>query len=95
MDDGKKKSIKESKEAVLALKLLALKAIEIKKGGVTKEDIPAVLELVKDINVLVEGVKGAADIDDELKDIDQAELLELGTLVYSSVKEIAAAAKEA
>jgi hypothetical protein len=86
--------IKESKELLAGVELAAVAGIEIAKDGLGVEDISKALELIKKSDVLIEAVKGIDGIDEEIKDLDQAELIELGTIAFSLVKKIVAASKE-
>ena len=85
--------IKESKELLAGIELAAVAGIEIAKDGLDVSDISKALELVKKSDVLIEAVKGIDGIDEEIKDLDQAELIELGTITFSLVKKIVSAAK--
>jgi hypothetical protein len=82
------KGIKESKELLEGVKVLAVSAKKIAKDGVSLADLPEALELIKKIDILVEAVKGVDGIDEEVKDLDQAELVELGVAVFDIVKAI-------
>lgn len=85
--------IKETLEILASIELCSVAGIEIAKGGLGAEDIAPALELVKKSDVIIEGVKGLDLIDDEIKDLDQAELLQLGAAAFNMVKKIASAAK--
>lgn len=80
--------MKETLELVAALQLIAVSGIEISKGGIGADDLPKALELIKHFDVLVEGVKGVDKIGGEVKDIDQAELIALGSAVFTLFKEV-------
>lgn len=80
--------IKESKELLAGIELIAVSAKKIAKDGVSLADIPEALELLKKLDVIVESVKGLDQLDEEAKDLDQAELIELGSKVFSIVKAI-------
>jgi len=85
--------IKETKELLAGIELVAVSGIEIAKDGLGVDDVPKALELIKKAEVILEAGKGINLIDDELKDLDQAELLELGAISYNLVKKIVAASK--
>ena len=89
-----KKGLKESLELIKALELVGVKGVEIAKGGLGAEDIPAAIELLKEVNVLIEGVKGVGEIGEEMKDLEQEELIQLGLALFGAYKKIASAAKE-
>lgn len=78
--------IKESKELLEGIELLAVSAKKIAKDGVSLADLPEAIELLKKLDVLVAAVNGINQLDEELKDLDQAELIELGSKVFSLVK---------
>lgn len=78
--------IKESKELLEGVELLAVSAKKIAKDGVSLADLPEAIELLKKLDVLVEAFKGLSNVDEEIKDLDQAELIELGSKVFSLVK---------
>lgn len=86
-----KVELKESLELVKAIDLLATKGIEISKGGIGAEDIGPAIEVLKQINVLIEGFKGLGGIPAEMKDLDEAEMLQLGSAVFGVYKDIKAA----
>ena len=89
------KTIKETKELLEGVQLLAITAVKIADDGFNiKEDFAHVIELAKNSTVLVEAVKGVGDIDEEVKDLDQQELAELGLLVFNMYKNIKAAKTE-
>lgn len=83
-----KAGIKESKELLNGVELLAVSAKKIAKDGVSLADLPEAIELLKKVDILVEAVKGLESIDEELKDLEQEELVELGLKVFSIVKAV-------
>ena len=84
--------IKEIKELLEGLKLLGVVGAEVMADGqINSSDIGAITKLLTNAGVLVEAVKGIKEIPAELKDLDQSELLELGTILYQMVVEIKAA----
>ena len=80
--------IKETMEVLKALEVIGVAAKIIAKDGVSMADLPEAIELLRHIDTFIEAVKGASLIGAELKDIDQAELLTLGTEVFSLVQKI-------
>jgi len=83
------KSIKESKELVAGIQLLGVTAKKVMADGkLSKEDLPLALELITNANVLIEAVQGLGELKEEIKDVDQAELIELGAAVYGAIKAI-------
>lgn len=89
-----KLGIKESLELLAGVELVAVTGIEVAKDGLGMDDLAKAVELVKKSEVLVEAVKGLNLVDDEVKDLDQAELLQLGAASFAMVKKIAAASKK-
>lgn len=89
------KTVKETKELMEGVQLIAITAVKIADNGFDiKEDFKHVIDLAKNANVLVEAVKGMGDIDEEVKDLDQQELAELGLLVFNMYKNVKAAKAE-
>lgn len=86
--------IKESKELLAGIEVLAVGGLDIAVDGISWDDAAKAIALAKQSDVIVEAVKGLDLIDDEIKDLDQAELLELGVAAFATVKAIAAAAKK-
>jgi len=80
--------VKESKELLEGILVLGVSAKKIAKDGVSLADLPEALELLKKVDVLVEAVKGVDAIGEEVKDLSQEELIELGLKVFSVVKAI-------
>ena len=90
------KSVKETKELMEGLQLIAITGVKIADSGFSiKEDFPHIIELAQKSNVLIEAVKGMSDISEEIKDLNQEELAELGLLVFNMYKNIKAAKEEA
>lgn len=83
-----KQSIKETKELIAATKLLAVSAAKISKDGLNAADIPQVVQLATNFKVIVDGLQGLDLIDDELKDLEKDELIELIQDLHSLVKEV-------
>ena len=78
-----KKSIKETKELLEGLGKVAVAAKKIGADGkVNAMDLNVIVALASDITVLSEAVKGAGEIPAELKDLDQAEVLEIIQCLY-------------
>jgi len=93
---AKKLALKETQEAIAALEVLADFAAKILADGrVNGADFVHVLALMKDIDVFASAVKGADRIDDELKDLDETEMVHLGLAAYKLIKKVSAAAKSA
>lgn len=86
--------MKETLELLAAIELVAVSGIEIAKDGVNAADLPKAIELIKKFDTIVEGAKGLDKLDDEIKDIDQAELIALGSALFTTFKAIKAAASK-
>ena len=86
--------LKETKEAIAALELLAVDGAKILSDGkVNVADIPVALDLLTKLNVFVEAVKNIKEVPDELKDLDEKEVIELGLCIYGLIKNVIAATK--
>lgn len=88
-----KLTVKESKEFLEGLGLLGAKGVAIAKGGLGVDDIPHVVSLAKDFEVLQKAVEGINLVDDELKNLDEAEAIELVACLFGVIKKIREAAK--
>jgi hypothetical protein len=87
------KSIKESLELLKSLEILAVAGVGIAKDGVGPEDLEEGLKLLSQSGEIAKGFVGLGEVDDELKDLDDAELIQLGSALWGSYKNIRAAAK--
>jgi hypothetical protein len=81
--------IKESLEFVKGIELVGVVTKKVTADGkVNGEDIKHGLEIVTNAQVLIEAVKDIDLIDDEMKDLDEAELIQLGTATFMAIKAI-------
>ena len=87
--------IKETKELVAGLKeafKAGKKIRNIVKDGISAGDLPAAFELVKEQSAKLEiysaAVKDAYLIKDELKDLSQAEIIEIFMELVKAVSEV-------
>lgn len=83
--------IKNTLELLGAVEVLAIAGAKIakdKKVGV--EDLPAVIELVKKLDIVLEGIKDIDMLDEEVKDLDQAELIAIVSNIMMIAKSIKA-----
>lgn len=87
--------LKETLELVKAIEVLGVAGVGIAKDGIGAEDIAPALALVQQASVLVEGFKGLGQVDDEVKDLDEQELVQLGLAAFGAYKKIREAAKAA
>jgi hypothetical protein len=78
--------VKESLEALEALKLLAIEASKVLEDGkVNIKDLPVLFDLMRKMNVIKAGTEGADQIMKEVKDLSQEESLVLLNKVYEVV----------
>lgn len=85
--------IKESLEVVTGLEVVGVAGIGLVKAEDMGARIAIGLELLKSSEKIVEAVKGVDQIDEEIKDLSQEELIQLGLAAFGMVKKLAAAAK--
>lgn len=87
-----KAGIKECKELLEMLRVLAVAGKKVSADGkVNSDDLLALVDLLKNVGVLVEGVKGLNQVPAELKDLHEDELKELGSIVLSILADVRAA----
>jgi hypothetical protein len=87
--------IKEVKELVKGIELLAVTAAEVMADGkVDSTDLGSAINLLSKSGVIVEAVKGIKEIPAEIKDVDQAELIELGSMLYELIIKVKEAAEK-
>lgn len=85
------KDLKQTKELLEGLKLIAVAAKKVAKDGkVDLSDVGAVIDLAKESSKLVEAVKDIQEIPSELADLEKEELLEIILAVYKAVEEVEA-----
>lgn len=83
--------IKETQELLNAVEVLAVAGAKIAKDKkVNAEDLPAVIELVKKLDVVLSGIKDLDKLDEEVKDLDEAELIAIVSKVMIIAKTIKA-----
>lgn len=95
MSEKKELGIKESLEVIAAAKLVGVNVVAAAKDGIDMSDVQYAINIAKDSEKIVEAVKDVDLVDDEVKDLSQEELLQLGAAAFDMVKSIAAAAKSA
>ena len=86
-------NLQNSLEIVKAVEILGVEGKKIAKDGVNLADLPEALELVKHLDVFVAAFKDAGEVVAEIKDLDQAELIALGSKCYEVVVNIVKASK--
>lgn len=83
--------IKETQELLNAVEVLAVAGAKIAKDKkVNAEDLPAVIDLVKKLDVVLNGIKDLDKLDEEVKDLDEAELIAIVSKVMIIAKTIKA-----
>lgn len=86
------KAIKESLELVKSIEILGVSAKKmLADGKINFADAPIALELIKEIEPVIEGFKGLGEIKEEIKDLSQEELVQIGLAVFNAYKNIAKA----
>lgn len=84
------KDIQQTKQALVALVKAGKAFADLAKDGLDLSDAVALgTKLVSDEkfrNILIEGVKGAGEIPEEIKDIAASEAIELLGAVYEALK---------
>jgi len=80
---GNKHDVKEIKELISGLELLATSAAGIMKDGkIGVDDLPVVINLLGSYSTLSESFKGLSLIDDEIANMDEAELVEVVKAIF-------------
>ena len=83
------KSIKESMEILDGLEVIIDAGAEVMADGeVNLSDINALIEVAKKFDILKKAVDNAGEASDEMKDLDEMELIQLGSKAYSLIKKI-------
>lgn len=83
--------IKESIELLNGIELIAVNGAKIAKDGINLSDLAYLVELAKNFEVLKNAYEGIDLIDDEIKELDEKELVELGLKAFSIIKNVKAA----
>lgn len=87
--------IKDTMEMIKALDTLADFAGRVMADGqINGADLLAAVDLFQKFDVFSDAFMGVKNIDDEIKDLDEAELVQLGTASYKLVKKIYDAVKK-
>ena len=82
--------IKESKELLEGIEVLAVAGVSIAKDGINISDLAHLVSLAKNFDKLKAAYEGIDLVDDELKELDEKELMELGLLTLNMIKNIKA-----
>lgn len=83
-----KRDLKEVLELLKGVSFITCAVNKVVKDGVDVSDLSVLLELVKEHELLIAAFKDVKEIDDEVKDLDQAEIVELINAVFKMVKDI-------
>lgn len=76
-------------ELLSAVEVLAVAGAKIAKDKkVNAEDLPAVIDLIKQLDVVIAGIKDLDKLDEEVKDLDEAELIAIVSKVLIIAKAI-------
>lgn len=89
MSEVKAKGIKEINEFLEANKIIGINVAQALKDGLDLSDVKEVIDIVKEYQKIVEGFKGLGEAWLEVKDLDQAELAQVGAKAieaYGAVK---------
>lgn len=89
--ETKQMGIEETKDVLQALEAVGVKSAVLKDGFQLKD----ITTLTGIVSPVVDAIKGVGDVDDELKDLSQAELAALGSTTISVVQNIVKAWKNA
>lgn len=81
-------NIKETKELLEGIELIALNGAKIAKDGINISDLAYLVDLAKNFEKLKLAYEGIDLVDDELKDIDEKELIELGVFAFNLVRKV-------
>lgn len=88
--------IKELKELNACIELVLIQGLEIAADKkVNASDLTHVVELIKGYTVLSTGIEGIKEIPEEIKDLDQVELIQLVGEYYAMVSRICKAYEDA
>lgn len=90
------KGTKEIEEVIKALEVVAEFAAKLfADGKVDGSDFLHVIALLKEADTFMDAVDGISETGEELKDLDETELIQLGLAGYKLVKKVVAAVKTA
>lgn len=88
----KPKGVKETLEFIAGLKVVVPLGVEVAADKkISTKDIKPVVESIKKYDVVVEAIKGAGEIIPEVKDLDTAELAQIGAAAVELFRDAKAA----
>jgi hypothetical protein len=85
------KGIKDIIEVLEGIKVIGVPLKAALKDGLSVADLPKLLDIVKQYQVIIDAVEGIGDVIPEAKDIDSAEAV----VIVAKVMEVIKAIKEA
>ncbi len=80
--------IKETKELLEGVKLLAVAGAKIAKDGINVADLQHLVDLAKNFETIQEAFSNVKEVSEEVKDLDESEIIELVVILYKLVKEV-------
>lgn len=87
--------INETMEVIKGLDLVAdIAAAVFANGKIDGGDFLVVAAKLKELDVIVDAIQDADEIGEEIKDLDEAEVMQLGVAAYSLVKKVVEAVKK-
>ena len=85
----KKSGIKETLELLNAVQFLAVNvAAALKDGKINIDDLPVLLNLMKEVRIIIDGIRDFKEIPGEIGDIDQEEIVQLGFKIYEIIRAV-------
>lgn len=86
---SEEKGINELQELLDGIKLLSISGARIMANGkIDAGDLSVVIQLLTKAEELKESFTGLKEIPSEVKDLDEAELIQLGSFVFALVKDV-------
>jgi hypothetical protein len=80
--------IKETKEFINSLGMIAVAVKKISKDGIGIDDLSHIIALAKDMDMLLDGFKDLDKMKDELSSLDQAEVLAIISDLYAQAEKL-------
>jgi len=82
------KGIKEIGELIDGLTLIGEQAKKISKGGIGVDDIAHLVKIAQEFETLKEAFSGLKEAGEEIKDLDQAEIIAIIGKLYEMIKKV-------
>lgn len=86
--NAEKRDLKEVLELLKGVSLITCSVKKVVKDGIDVADLSVLLDLVKEHELLIAAFKDVKEVDEEVKDLDQAEIVELINAVFKMAKDI-------